>query len=84
MAVTIELPPDLEVGFREQAMASGLELQDYVLRLLLSQRTQPRQSPLTPAAKAALWRAGIARLPLTPPLSGEAISRRSIYEGRGE
>lgn len=41
------------------------------------------KKPLSAPARAAAWREGAKNLPKTEPLSDEAISRESIYAGRG-
>ena len=43
----------------------------------------PEPAALSPEQRAALWREGAKGLPLTEPLSDEAISRESIYSERG-
>jgi hypothetical protein len=46
-------------------------------------RISPVIEPLSPAERAAAWRAAARDLPHTEPLSDEAISRDSIYADRG-
>lgn len=41
------------------------------------------KKPLSASERAAVWREGAKNLPRTEPLSDEAISRESLYAGRG-
>lgn len=86
MAVTIDLDPEVEAGYAAQAVARGMSLPEYLRRLLEQQTASiasrpPRQ--LSPEECAAFWREAVKGLPDTPPLSRAAISRDSIYSGRG-
>lgn len=83
MTVTIELPPEIEVGLIAQAEAQGLALPQYVQRLLLERFPSGVSTPLSAAGRASAWRESVKGLPHTPPLSDEAISRDSIYGNRG-
>lgn len=82
MTVTIQLPPDIEADLVTQARARGLDLTQYVERLLREQ-VSPSPAALSPADRAKSWRESVQGLPDTPPLSDEAISRESIYGDRG-
>jgi sRNA-binding protein len=44
---------------------------------------QASDESLSPAERGAAWRESAKKLPHTPPLSDEAISRESIYDARG-
>ncbi|HZZ62483.1 MAG TPA: hypothetical protein VFE63_15170 [Roseiarcus sp.] len=81
MTVTIELKPEIEAGLAAVAAAHGLALPQYVQKVLEGQVT-PVGSGLSPAERAALWRASTAGLPISPLLTDEAISRASIYDVR--
>jgi hypothetical protein len=82
MTVTIELAPEIEAGLVALAKAQGLGLPQYVESVLKDQiSVQP--AGLSPAERAAAWLASTEGLPLTPPLSDEAISRESMYGPRG-
>ena len=83
MTVTIQLPSDLEALLVAQARDHGLELPQYLERLLRGQVAPQAGSILSPAERAAAWRESSRGLPHTPPLSDEAISRDSIYGDRG-
>jgi hypothetical protein len=82
MTVTIELAPDIEAGLVALAKAQGLGLPQYVERVLKDQISN-QGGGLSPAERAAAWMASTDGLPLTPPLSDEAISRESVYGPRG-
>ena len=81
MTVTIELAPDLEAGLMALAKAQGLGLPQYVQHVLREQ-ISIQAGGLSPAERAAAW-LSTDGLPLTPPLSDEAISRESLYGPRG-
>jgi hypothetical protein len=82
MTVTIELAPDLEAGLAALAKAHGLGLPQYVQRVLKEQ-VSVQAGDLSPSERAAAWLASTEGLPLTPPLSDEAISREGMYGPRG-
>lgn len=82
MTVTIELSAEIEAGLAALAEARGLTLPQY-LQHLLEKQISVRAAPLSPAERAAAWRASVAGLPLLPPLSDSAIGRESIYGPRG-
>jgi hypothetical protein len=82
MTVTIELSAEIEAGLAALAKARGLDLPEY-LQLLLEEQVSVRTTGLSPAERAAAWRASVEGLPLLPPLSDAAISRESIYGPRG-
>ena len=83
MTVTIQLPSDIEADLVAQARDHGLELPQYVERLLREQVAPRAGSALSPIERAAAWRESTRGLPHTPPLSDDAISRDSIYGDRG-
>jgi hypothetical protein len=83
MTVTIQLPSDIEADLVAQARNHGLELPQYVERLLRGQVPPRTVSALSPAERAAAWRESTRGLPHTPPLSDDAISRDSIYGDHG-
>ena len=82
MTVTIELSAEIEAGLAALAEARGLALPEY-LQHLLEEQVSGRAAGLSPAERAAAWRASVEGLPLVPPLSDAAISRESIYGVRG-
>ena len=83
MTVTIQLPSDIEADLVAQARDQGLELSQYLERLLRGQVAARAGSALSPAERAAAWRESTRGLPHTPPLSDDAISRDSIYGDHG-
>jgi hypothetical protein len=83
MTVTIDLPADIEADLVAQARSQGLELPQYLERLLREQLPLRGAPPLSPAERAAAWRESTRGLPHTSPLSDDAISRENIYGDRG-
>ncbi|MDQ0471878.1 hypothetical protein [Labrys wisconsinensis] len=83
MAITIDLPPEIEANLAARAAASGVSLHQYLLHLLEEQAPVRPDAPLSPAERAALWRQSALNLPRTRPLPDAAISREAIYEPRG-
>lgn len=82
VTLTVELPADLAAALTAQAQANGLELSQYVERLVREQVTPHAEAALSPAERAAAWRDSVRGLPHTPPLSDDSISRESIYGER--
>ncbi len=82
MTITIELPARLEAELSALATAHGLALPQYV-RHVLEEQIFAHVEPLSPAERAATWRASVKGLPISLPLSDAAISRDSIYDVRG-
>ena len=80
MAVTIELPPNVESTLLAQAQLHGLPLNQYLQQLLIEQVPKASPSLLTSAERAEIWRQLAKDLPQTPLLSDYAVSRESIYE----
>jgi hypothetical protein len=83
MSVTIELPPEMETLLRVKAAEQGVSLAQYVSRVVEQAVPMPPHPCLSPAERAALWRAWARDLPHTPLLSDEAISRENLYAQRG-
>lgn len=87
MTLQIDLTPEIEDRLRDKAAREGLSPGELARRLI--ENGLPAFSPstttmMTPAERAAAFRAWAdSRDPNTPVLSDEAISRDSIYEGRG-
>ena len=85
MPSVLEVQPDTAAKIAAQAAARGVSIDTY-LRLLVEEEQEKTatQKTLSPQEKARLWREWAAsHHPDTPLLSDEAISRESIYEGRG-
>lgn len=88
MSLTIELPPDLESRVREEAGKHGLDAGEYTLKLIEQSLPavvsgQSLWDTLTPEE----WRRAAQEWidshdTSIPPLSDEAVSRESFYEGR--
>jgi hypothetical protein len=54
-----------------------------IVERVLKDQISDQPGGLSPAERAAAWLASVDDLPLTPPLSDEAISRESMYGPRG-
>jgi hypothetical protein len=85
----IDLDPRLEGRLREEAAKNGLDASQYALRLIEQSLPTPetaRQSlwyTLTPEEwQRAFDEWSNSHDPSIPPLSDEAVSRESFYEGR--
>jgi len=83
MSVTIELDPKIEADYAAKAAAQGVPLPQYLQRLLEGRTGAANTETLSPGERAAFWRASVAGLPDTTPLSDEAISRAGLYDARG-
>jgi hypothetical protein len=93
MSLTIDLSPDVEKALEEKARHTGRTAAEFAADLV-SQLVRPNQESASDneqtqvqARLAAVKRIGCydtrVRAGL-PPLSDDAISRESIYEGRGQ
>ena len=79
MAVTLQLPPDLEDLLQEEARVRGLSLEQYVQTLLEQHLTPLRPQKLTPEEfEAALDRVAQYSDKI-PDLPDEAFTREGIY-----
>jgi hypothetical protein len=83
MTVTIELSPELEASLGAIAAARGVELPEYVQRVL-EEQVPVHTENLSPAERAAAWPASTKGLALRPPLSDAAIFWRSASSRRSE
>ena len=82
MTVTLKLEPEVEAGLLEQAQASGMTLEDYLLAMVEGAaplKTQESASAEERAATFEAWSAGHRQTPL---LSDYAVCREAMYEGR--
>jgi hypothetical protein len=79
----VALPPEIEAALAARAASEGVSLPDYVARLLMEHVSRDATGTLSSAERAAAWREAAKGLPITPPLSDEAISRENIYSTRG-
>ena len=83
MTVTLNLPPEKEAVFQEQARARGLSLEQWMLEIA-EEQVQPASiahlQKTDPAEWARRFRAWAdSHDPKIPVLSDEAMSRESIY-----
>lgn len=82
MTVTLKLKPELEAGLTAQAQASGMTVEEYLLAAVERALLPAPQSALSPEERAAAFEEWSANHRATPPLSDQAVSRESMYEGR--
>lgn len=80
MSLIIEVAPEIEATLASQAEARGIPLSIYLREVLERQAAADTANALSPAERAAIWRASVKYLPHTPPLSDEAISRERLYD----
>ena len=89
MTVTIELPPDIEVGLLTQARAEGLDVADYVRNLLQKQITGANASARSKFVEELTPEEWVRRFPEwahchdhdnLPLLLDYAVSRDSMYD----
>jgi hypothetical protein len=83
MTVTLKLKPEVEAGLLEQALASGMTLDEYLLSMVEGAVLLKAQvsSAEDRAAAFEAWSAGHRPTPL---LSDYAVSREAMYEGRDD
>ena len=86
MAITLDLPPELEARLREEAERQHLPLEGYTLNVLNGCLPLPRSGPLFRSATPEEWKRVTHAFLEThrdwPVLPDEMFSRESIYEGR--
>jgi hypothetical protein len=89
MSLTIDLPPDLESRVREEAGKHGLDAGEYTLKLIQQNLPEMKAKPgclwntLTPEEWLhAFDEWANSHDTSIPPLSDDAVSRESFYEGR--
>ena len=82
MALTIELPPEIEARYAAEAAARGIALDAYLRERLVEVAPVPPRNLTGPERAAAIREWAKSHRP-TPPLSDEAISRETIYGKRG-
>jgi hypothetical protein len=81
MMVTLKLKPEIEAGLLTQAKASGMTLEEYLLSLVEASLISGKQA-LAPEERASAFEAWSAGHRATAPLSDDAVSRETMYEGR--
>ena len=86
MAITIDLPPELEARLRQEAERQHLPLEGYTLSVLKGCLSSASGGPLSRTATPEEWKrithAFLETHREWPVLPDEAFSRESIYEGR--
>ncbi|HEV2987909.1 MAG TPA: hypothetical protein VG759_05675 [Candidatus Angelobacter sp.] len=82
MTVTLNLKPEVEAGLLAQAQANGMTLEEYLLSMVEGAALSVGQKTLSPEERATAFEVWSAGHRPTPPLSDQAVSRESMYEGR--
>ena len=84
MSVKIDLTPEIKANLAAPAQAQGMPFDEYLRHVLGEQAGVPvRTKRLSPEERADYWQRTAGGLRDTAPLSDNAISRESIYSGRG-
>jgi hypothetical protein len=82
MTVTLKLKPEVEAGLLEQARASGMTLDEYLLSMVEGVVLLKAQESSSAEERAAAFEAWSAGHRPTPFLSDYAVSREAMYEDR--
>ena len=78
MTLTIQLKPEVEASLAAQARARGVSVAEYVGSLL--EQFTPSGQQMNPEQRVTALHEWAKRFPQNaPPLSGEAVSRESLY-----
>ena len=84
MSIQIELKPEIEAELKTRAKKNGLPVSQYVERILEQYvPVQPVESAMTPEERAKAFQDWAQNFPYrrNTPLSDDAISRESLYQG---
>ena len=85
MAITVDLPPDLEAQLLAEANAKGIPLSEVVKAYLIRRPVQPSEPvQMSPEEWEKAWDELLDSLPDIPTLPDDAISRESIYTREDE
>lgn len=86
MTLQIHLPSELEAVIRERAIASGIDIETYVLNVMKDDVAEELATPATRRMSHAEFQARLQRIIERHPVSQHVVddSRESIYAGRGE
>lgn len=82
MSVTLHFEPEVEAGLMAQAQLAGMTVEQYVLCMVKSMALPSVSDVLSAAQRADAFEAWSASHRYTPPLSADAVSRESMYDGR--
>lgn len=82
MTVTLNLKPEIAAGLAEQAQASGMTVEEYLLFVVEGALLPKMQKTSSAEERAAAFEAWSAAHRPTPLLSDYSVSREAIYEGR--
>ncbi len=87
MSIQIELKPEIEAELAAQAHRIGVPISQYVQRILEQYLPeQPVEAGMSPEQRAKTFQDWVQNFPYRRdrPLSDDAISRDSLYQGDGE
>ncbi len=87
MSIEIELKPEMEAELKARAQKNGLQVSQYVERILEQHvPVQPAESAMSPAARAKAFQDWVENFPYRrhEPLPDDAISRESFYRADDE
>lgn len=84
MTVSLKLKPEVEAGLLEQARASGMTLEEYLLSMVEGAVLLKAQENASAEERAAAFEAWSAGHRPTPLLSDYAVSREAMYESRDD
>ena len=83
MTIRLDLSPETEAKLREQARASGKDVEGFVREAVEQKLASAPAASLTPEQRLQLFREWVASHPKRPGVHMDD-SRESIYAGRGE
>ncbi len=87
MSIQIELKPEMEAELAARAHRTGVPISQYVQRILEQHLpVQPVETGISPEQRAKTFQDWVQNFPYRrdEPLSDDAISRESLYQGDGE
>ena len=82
MTVTLTFRPEVEAGLLARAQNAGMTLEQYLLSVVEGVVLPAAPGGTSPGERADAFEAWSASHRATPPLSGYAVSREAMYEGR--
>ena len=82
MTVTLHFKSEVEAGLMAQAQLAGMTVEQYVLTMIEGMALPSASKVLSAAQRADAFEAWSAAHRHTAPLSDNAVSRESMYDGR--
>ena len=84
MTITFDLKPETEASLLALAETRGISVDEFVRAMVEGTVTPSANKTLSAEDRATAYEAWSARHKPTPPLSDYAVSRESMYQGRGQ